>query len=72
MEIFVEFRDDEDGENFLAELKKRPTDKFEASDYDHLIKPLPRHKKGYFFLRKIFPRVGWSSCLSSPSSIFLL
>jgi hypothetical protein len=48
MEIFVEFRDDEDGENFLAELKKRPTDKFEASDYDHLIKPLPRHKKGYF------------------------
>jgi hypothetical protein len=65
MEIFVEFRDDEDGENFLAELKKRPTDKFEASDYDHLIKPLPRHKKGC-------SRVGWSSCLSSPSSIFLL
>ncbi|EFX68351.1 hypothetical protein DAPPUDRAFT_114642 [Daphnia pulex] len=42
MEIFVEFRDDEDGENFLAELKKRPTDKFEASRYDHLIKPLPQ------------------------------
>jgi hypothetical protein len=43
--IFVEFRNVKDAKKFWA--KSERINLFEASNYDPLIDPIPRHKKGY-------------------------